>query len=154
MKETIGRRVGVFRTRIRRAVLLMPILLALAAAALGVLTKPGFDSALLVVYVMTCCLVSGCLWLATRWFWKVTLFEGGVRGATHSLGLRTLTWSEISSVERIPLHYVFQGSLRLQPSRGPAIFITEPLVGAQVFREHVRRLAGDDHPLARLLHEH
>lgn len=106
------------------------------------------------MYVTTCCLVLGGLWLATFWFWKVTLFEGGVRGATYSLGLRTLAWGEIISAERLPLHYVFHAAVRLQPSRGPAIFITEPLVGAQEFKEHVRRLAGDDHPFARLLQEH
>ena len=158
----IGSRVGVFRTRIWPAVLLMPILLALATAAVRFLTRHRLDTSnievgladgILPVYVAVCGLVMGCLWLATFWFWKVTLFEGGIRGATSSLGLRTLTWGEIVSVERIPVHYVFHASVRLQPSRGPAIVITEPLVGGQEFKEHVRRLAGEDHPFARLLHE-
>lgn len=111
MTETIGRRVGVFRTRIWPAVLLMPILLALVTAVVVVLTKRGVDTSnmdtflakdALLVYATTCCLVLGCLCLATFWFWKVTLFEGGVRGATYSLGFRTLTWGEISSVDRTP----------------------------------------------------
>jgi hypothetical protein len=31
--------------------------------------------------------------------------------------------------------------------------ITEPLVGMQEFKEHVRRLAGEGHPFTRLLYE-
>jgi hypothetical protein len=103
-----------------------------------------------------CFLVLMGLWLTTR-IWKVTLFEGGVRGPTPSMGFRTLAWDEISLVERIPLHMKpinpFESVLRLQTSHGPAICVNEPLLDMQEFKEHVRRLAGDDHPFTRLLHE-
>jgi hypothetical protein len=36
---------------------------------------------------------------------------------------------------------------------GTTIVITELLVGMQEFKEHVRRLAGEDHPLTRILYE-
>jgi hypothetical protein len=157
MKEAIGHRVGVFRTTIRPAVLLALSGLTLVTPLVAILTKTPFDTsnmtALLFVYAATCCLVWACMWLATFWFWKVTLFEGGILGTTYSLGFRTLAWGEIISAERIPLAVRFHTALRLQPSRGPAIVITVPLVGMQEFKEHVRRLAGDDHPFTRLLHE-
>jgi hypothetical protein len=167
MKEAIGRRVGVFRTTMRRAVFRMPILFALVAPVVGVLTKRGsvtYTSNMTVALLAAavgCCLTLASLWLITL-IWKVTLFEGGVRGPTHSFGsltpgLRTLAWGEIRSAERIPspLKSItpFHAVLWIRPSRGPAISINEPLVGMQEFKEHVRRLAGEDHPLARLLHE-
>ena len=162
MKEAIGSRVGVFRTTMRRAVFRMPILFALVAPVVGVLTKRGsvtYTSNMTVALLAAaagCCLTLACLWLITL-IWKVTLFEGGVRGPTDSFGFRTLAWGEIRSAERIPLPLqsitLFHAVLWLRPSRGPAISINEPLVGMQEFKEHVRRLAGEDHPLARLLHE-
>jgi hypothetical protein len=163
MKETIGNRIGVYRPTMRRAVLRLPILIALVSA-LGVvliLGKSDMDTLFLVkgalfAYAAACCLVFASLWLTTR-IWRVTLFEGGVRGPTSGFRSRTLAWSEISSAERLPFHLQsinpFRAVLRLQPSRGPAIWIYEPLVGMQEFKEHVRRLAGEDHRFARLLHE-
>jgi hypothetical protein len=47
----------------------------------------------------------------------------------------------------------FDAALCLQATGGPGIVITEPLVGMQEFKEHVRRLAGEDHPFTRLLYE-
>jgi hypothetical protein len=149
----------------RREFLRFPILIALVGLGV-VLTTSGFDTSnmdvfrlatdALLVWTAACCLVFGCLWFIIL-LWKVTLFEGGVRGPTHSLGFRTLAWSEISSAERIPLHMKsinpWEAVLQLQPSRGPAIWINEPLLGMQEFKEHVRRLAGEDHPFTRLLHE-
>jgi hypothetical protein len=87
---------------------------------------------------------------------KVTLFEGGIRGPTRGFGFRTLAWDDIRSAERMPmwgrfLEIGFDAALCLQATGGPGIVITEPLVGMQEFREQVRRLAGEDHPLTRLL---
>jgi len=47
----------------------------------------------------------------------------------------------------------FEAALFLRGAGGAEITIIEPLVGMQEFRGHVRRLAGDDHPFTRLLHE-
>jgi hypothetical protein len=170
MQEAIGNRVGVFRTAPRRRFFLrMPILIALVGA-LAILinsTKRGPDTSNLdlatmglVVWAAACGLLFLGLWLITTLLWKVTLFEGGVRGPTYNellLPFRTLAWGEIISAERIPFLLqsinAFQSVLRLHPSRGPGIVIYEPLGGMQEFKEHVRRLAGEDHPLARLLHE-
>jgi hypothetical protein len=161
-KETMGNRVGAYRTTMRREVLRLPIPMALVAVLVVVLTTRGkldaFRSATetLFAYAAVCCLVFACLWLCTL-IWKVTLFEGGVRGPTSGFRFQTLAWSEIRSARRIPLHLQsinpFRAVLQLQPSRGLGIQITEPLAGMQEFKEHVRRLAGEDHPFARLLHE-
>ena len=132
MNETIGNRAGVYRTTMRREAFRLPILLALATVLVVVLTQHRVDTANmdlsdrvtgpLVAFAAGCCLVGGSLWLHT-WIWKVTLFEGGVRGPTYSLGLRTLAWAEISSAERIPLHLQsinpYHAVLQLHPSTGP-----------------------------------
>jgi hypothetical protein len=47
----------------------------------------------------------------------------------------------------------FDAALCLQATRGPGIVITEPLIGMQEFKEHVRRFAGENHPFTRLLYE-
>jgi hypothetical protein len=112
---------------------------------------PGF------AYVTSWCLVVACLWL-TPLIWKVTLFEGGIRGPTRGFGFRTLAWDDISSAERMPLGLRslgigFDAALCLQATGDPGIVITEPLVGMQEFKEPVRRLAGEDHPFTRLLYE-
>jgi hypothetical protein len=161
MKETIGSRVGVFRRKIPllRAAILFALLFALVTVVGVVLThRPNMDLVgYLFAYVTSWCLVVACLWL-TPLIWKVTLFEGGIRGSTRGFGFRTLAWNDISSAERMPmwarsLRIGFDAALCLQATRGPGIVITEPLVGMQEFKEHVRRLAGEDHPLTRLLYE-
>ena len=161
MIETIGSRVGVFRRKIPllRAAILFALIFALVTAVLVVLThRPNTDVfGYLFAYVTSWCLVMACLWL-TPLIRKVTLFEGGIRGPTRGLGFRTLAWNDISSAERMPvvlrsLGIGFDAALCLQATRGPAIVIYEPLVGMQEFKEHVRRLAGEDHPFTRLLYE-
>ena len=166
MKEIIGNRVGVYRTTMRREVLRLPIPMALVTALAVFLTRRRLDTAnmdvyrlagdALVVWAACCCLVFAGLWVSTR-IWKVTLFEGGVRGPTSSLGFQALAWGEISAAERTPLHMrsinPFHAVLLLHASQGPGIWINEPLLGMPEFKEHVRRLAGEDHPFARLLHE-
>jgi len=97
------------------------------------------------------------LWL-TPVIWKVTLFEGGIRGPTRGFGFQTLAWKDIRSAERMSLGLRslgigFDAALCLHATGGPGIVITEPLVGMQAFKEHVRRLAGEDHPFTRLLYE-
>ena len=161
MIETIGSRVGVFRRKIplRRAAILFALIFAVSTAVLfGLTHRPNTDVlGYLFAYVMSWCLVMACLWL-TPLIRKVTLFEGGIRGPTRGFGSRTLAWDDISSAERMPLGLRslgigFDAALCLQATRGPGIVITEPLVGMQEFKEHVRRLAGDDHPFTRLLDE-
>ncbi len=161
MKETIGNRVGVYRRKIPllRAAILFALIFALVTAVAVVLThRPNTDMlGYLFAYVTSWCLVVACLWL-TPLIWKVTLFEGGIRGPTRGFGCRTLAWDDISSAERMPLGLRslgigFEAALCLQATGGPGIVITEPLVGMQQFKEHVRRLAGEDHPFTRLLHE-
>lgn len=161
MIEPIGSRVGVFRRKIPllRAAILFALILVLVTAVAVVLThRPNTDVfGYLFAYVTSWCLVVASLWL-TPLIWKVTLFEGGIRGPTRGFGFRTLAWNDISSAERMPLGLRFLGigydaAVSLQATGGPGIVITEPLVGMQEFKEHVRRLAGDDHPFTRLLYE-
>jgi hypothetical protein len=164
MAETIGNRVGVFRRKIPllRAAILFALIFALVTAVAVVLThRPNTDVfGYLFAYVTSWCLVVACLWL-TSLIWKVTLFEGGIRGPIRGLDFRTrtLAWDDITSAERIPmwarsLGIGFDAALYLQATGGPGIVIIEPLVGMQAFKEQVRRLAGEDHPLTRLLYEH
>jgi hypothetical protein len=161
MIETIGSRVGVFRRKIPllRAAILFALIFALMTAGLFVLThRPNTDVlGYLFTYVTSWCLVMACLWL-TPLIRKVTLFEGGIRGPTRGFGFRTLAWDDISSAERMPLGLRslglgFDAALCLHATGVPGIVITEPLVGMQEFKEHVRRLAGEDHPFTRLLYE-
>ncbi|HEX2459636.1 MAG TPA: hypothetical protein VHJ58_05760 [Vicinamibacterales bacterium] len=161
MKETIGNRVGVYRRKIPllRAAILFALIFALVTAVAVVLThRPNTDIlAYLFAYVTSWCLVVACLWL-TPLIWKVTLFEGGIRGPTRGFGFRTLAWDDISSADRMPLGLRslgigFDAALCLQATGGRGIVITEPLVGMQELKEHLRRLAGEDHPFTRLLHE-
>jgi hypothetical protein len=161
MIETIGSRVGVFRRKIPllRAAILFALIFALVAAVMVVLThRPNTDVfAYLFAYVTSWCLVMACLWL-TPLIWKVTLFEGGIRGPTRGFGFRTLAWDDIRSAERMPLGLRSLGigwdaALWLQATGGPGIVITEPLIGMQEFKEHVRRFAGENHPFTRLLYE-
>jgi hypothetical protein len=161
MKETIGNRVGVYRRKIPllRAAILFALTFALATAVLAVLThRPNADwFGYLFAYVTSWSLVMACLWL-TPLIWKVTLFEGGIRGPTSGFGFRTLAWDDISSAERRPfglrsLGIGFEAALCLQVTGGPGIVITEPVVGMEELKEHVRRLAGEDHPFTRLLYE-
>jgi predicted membrane protein len=164
VKESIGNPVGVYRTTLRRAVLRLPILIALVEALAFVLTKPRVDSSdmdvfrlatgALLVWAAACCLVFACGWLHTTLIWKVTLFEGGVRGPTSGFRSRTLAWGEISSAERMPFHFQsinpLHAALQLRARQGPGVLLYEPLVGMQEFKEQVRRLAGEDHPFTRL----
>jgi len=161
MIEPIGSRVGVFRRKIAllRAAILFGLMIALTTAGLVVLTnRPNTDVfAYLLGYVTSWCLVVAYLWL-TPLIWKVTLFEGGIRGPTRGFRSRTLAWDDISSAERMPLGLRslgigFDAALCLQATRGPGILIIEPLASMQEFKKHVRRLAGEDHPLTRLLYE-
>ena len=169
MNKALGPRVGVFHTAIRIEVLRLPIPMALVTGLAIFLTKDkrGLDTSnmdlLLLakeaffVWALVCCLIFLCLWILTKLLWKVTLFEGGVRGPNYRWGFRTLAWDEITSAKRIPLHFQsinpFHAVLEVHTSRGPEISMNEPLGGMQEFQEHVRRLAGDDHPLTRFLHE-
>ena len=165
MNEVLGSQVGVFRTTMRPQVFRLPILFAAGTALViflnlgkrGSSTDPSdLTAAALFAFVVSCGLGFAALWLQTV-IWKVTLFEGGVRGPTPNFGFRTMAWGQISSAERIPLHLKsinpFHAVVRLQSPAGPPIVITEPLAGMQEFDEHVRRLAGEDHPFARALHE-
>jgi hypothetical protein len=106
MTETIGSRVGVFRRKIPllRAAILFALIFALVTAVAVVLThRPDTDTfGYFFAYVTSWCLVMVCLWL-TPLIWKVTLFEGGIRGPTRGFGFRTLAWDDISSAERMPL---------------------------------------------------
>jgi hypothetical protein len=161
MIEAIGSRVGVFRRQIPllRGAVVFALFLALSTAALAVLTnRPNTAVFVYVfVYVASWCLMVVCLRFVPL-FDKVTLFEGGIRGSTGGFGFRTLAWDDISSVKRLPLPARFlgigyDGALSLQATEGRGIMIPEPLDGMQEFKEHVRRLAGETHPLTRLLYE-
>lgn len=161
MTETVGSRVGVFRRKIpsRRAAVLFALLLAPVTAALAVLTYRANTNVFVYVfaYVASWCLLVACFWFVPL-IDQVTLFEGGIRGSTGGFGVRTLAWDDINSVERMPLParslgIGYDGALCLQATEGRGIVIPEPLDGVQEFKEHVRRLAGEDHPLTRLLFE-
>jgi hypothetical protein len=161
MIEIIGNRVGVFRRQIPllRAAILFALMFAMVTAVAVVLThRPSMDTfGYLFAYLSSWCLVVACLWLIPV-IWTVTVFEGGIRGPTRGFGRRTLAWDDISSADRLPLGLRslgigFDSVLCLQATAGPGIVITEPLAGMHEFREHVRRLAGNDHPLTRLLYE-
>jgi hypothetical protein len=91
MIDTIGGQVGVFRRKIPllRAAILLALFFALVTAGLVVLTyRPNADVfGYLFAYVTSWGLVVACLWL-TPLIWKVTLFEGGIRGPTQSRSTR------------------------------------------------------------------
>ena len=160
MIETIGNRVGVFRRNVPllRAAIFFALVFALVTGVAIVLTR-GPDTDMLgyaFAYVMSWSLVMASLWLI-RSISKVTIFAGGIRGPTGGFGFRTLAWSDISSAVRMPmglrsLGIGFDAALCLQGPGGNRIVITEPLDGMQQLKELVRRLAGEDHPLTRLLY--
>jgi hypothetical protein len=165
MNENIGNKVGVYRTTFRRAVFSMPIVIALVTVVVVVMNQwkqssnvdtDFFERVVIFAYIASNVLVIAGLWLFT-WVWRVNIFEGGIRGATDWGFRKTLAWSEINSVDRFPtalrLISPFQAILRIHHSNGPDIWIYEPLIGQQEFREQVQRLAGENHPFSRLFHE-
>jgi len=148
MNENMGSPVGVYRRNIPfpRIAVFFALTFATVIPVYALLNhRPDKDlSIYLFMFVMGWCVVMGFLWLS-RQVWKVTLFEGGLRGPTRGLRFRTMAWSEIHSPERMamwvrPLRIGFDAALLLEPADRRGILITEPLERMEEFREHVRRL--------------